>query len=270
MTDFEIYKQALSRFEESQTQLKYKKNTCNHYSVIMERGTMICTDCGEEMDKGFMGKDWNLSQNNTRFSMDPTRVQIRKIESRDISKDVENLGFSEKIISTANEIYTQVTKGKIYRGNSRKSIVFACIFHAYKLSGRPQSHEKLIKIFGLTKKISLRGLKHINLHAPKDSPVRTTYITPENLVEEIMEKFDASEQQKEEVFSLYKKIKNKSSMLNRSRPLSTAAGLVFYWICLTQKPITLKCFTESVPLSELTVNKISKEISHVLGTTGAF
>ena len=43
------------------------------------------------------------------------------------------MGFSDKIISKANKLYDEVTSGNIYRGNSRKAIVFACIFHAYKL-----------------------------------------------------------------------------------------------------------------------------------------
>ena len=176
------------------------------------------------------------------------------------------MGFSDKIISEANKIYFKVTQGKIFRGNSRKAIVFACIFHSYKLSGKPQSHEKLIGIFKLDRKAGLKGLKHVNLHAPKNSQIRTTYITPINLVEEIMEKFSATKEQKQEVIKLYHMIKNKSSRLNRSRPQSVASGLVYFWICSKNKDITLKQFTKKVSLSELTVNKIAKEISEVIGS----
>ena len=176
------------------------------------------------------------------------------------------MGFSDKIVNEANKIYFQVTKGQIFRGNSRKAIVFASIFHAYKLSGKPQSHEKLIDVFHLNRKIGLKGLKHVNLYAPKNSTIRTTYITPINLVEEIMEKFSATVDQKQEVIELYHQIKNKSSRLNRSRPQSVASGIVYYWICLNKKDITLKQFTKKVSLSELTINKIAKEISDVVGT----
>ena len=62
-------------------------------------------------------------------------------------KDVENMGFSDKVVSLANDLYSQVTKEKIYRGNSRKAIVFACIFHAYKIMGKPQSCENLQSVF---------------------------------------------------------------------------------------------------------------------------
>ena len=42
---------------------------------------------------------------------------------------MSNMGFSDRIIEKANRIYDDVANGKIYRGNSRKAIIFACIFH---------------------------------------------------------------------------------------------------------------------------------------------
>ena len=243
-------------------------NSCLHLNIANETGIDVCIDCGEEITKKIQNtKEWRYyGQSDTRHSSDPNRVQIRKSDERSIYKDVENMGFSDKIVSEANKIYFQVTQGQIFRGNSRKSIVFACIFHAYKLSGKPQSHEKLINVFNLNRKTGLKGLKHVNLCAPKNSNIRITYITPINLVEEIMEKFSATAEQKKEVVELYHQIKNKSSRLNRSRPQSVAAGLVYFWIRNKQKDITLKQFTKKVSLSELTVNKIAKEISDVIGT----
>jgi len=236
--------------------------------MTTEKGIDVCTDCGEEITKKIQHtKEWRYyGQADSRHSSDPNRVQIRKSEERTIYKDVENMGFSDKIVSEANKIYFQVTQGQIFRGNSRKSIVFACIFHSYKLSGKPQSHEKLIDVFNLNRKTGLKGLKHVNLYAPKNSSIRTTYITPINLVEEIMDKFNATPEQKIEVTKLYNQIKNKSSRLNRSRPQSVSSGLIYYWICTQKKGITLKQFTKKVSLSELTVNKIAKEIADVLGT----
>lgn len=243
-------------------------NKCTHEETALEKGIIICINCGEEITKKIQHtKEWRYySQSDNRHSSDPNRVQIRKSDERNIDKDVENMGFSDKIIREANKIYFQVTGDRIYRGNSRKAIVFACIFHSYKLTGKPQSHERLINVFDLNRKTGLKGLKHVNLHAPKNSSIRTTYITPVNLIEEIMNKFQATQEQKTEVVELYNKIKNKSSRLNRSRPQSVSAGLIYYYIRLKNKNITLKQFTKKVSLSELTVNKIAKEIGEVLGT----
>lgn len=241
--------------------------SCEHENLTEERNITICMDCGEEIQSRINhDKEWRQYGQDTlnKNPADPARGQKRKVEERSIFKDVETLGFSEKIVAKANKIYSQVTKGKIFRGNSRKAIVFACIFHAYKMEKKPQSHDKLIKIFNLNRKTGLRGLKFVNLYAPKDSKIRTTYIGPSDIVAEVMETFSATEEQKEEVFQLYEQIRNKSSRLNRSRPLSVGAGLVYYWIKTKKKDITLKEFAKKVSLSELTINKIAKEISEVI------
>ena len=240
---------------------------CLHKNIVNENGANVCYDCGKEIEKTiFQDKEWRYygTSDNKRTS-DPNRVHIRKIDDRNIFKDVENMKFSDKIVSLANQIYIQVTRGQIYRGNSRKSIIFACIFHSLKISGKPQSHEKLMKIFDLNKKTGLRGLKIVNLNAPKDSIIHTTYITPANIIEDIMDKFEATIDQKTEVLYLYDKIKNKSSKINRSRPGSIASGIVYFWVSLKNINVSIKDFAKKVELSELTIIKISKEISEILG-----
>ena len=272
MTDFDLFNEALHEYKKKDISLDIKKidlnkeEECLHLNFLNEKGNDICIDCGEEINKKIQNtKEWRYyGHNDNKTSSDPNRVQIRKSDERNIYKDVENMGFSEKIISDANKIYFQVTQGQIFRGNSRKSIIFACIFHTYKLTGKPQSYEKLINIFNLNRKVSLKGLKHVNLYAPKNSNIRTTYITPINLIEEIMDKFSATTDHKKEVIELYNNIKNKSSRLNRARPQSVASGLVYFWICEKEKDITLKQFIKKVSLSELTITKISKEISEIL------
>jgi len=281
MTDFLLLEKALSKYEKQHKKLTIRapseesppgkapigeeEDTCEHINTINEKGICICVDCGEEIkDMIISDKEWGYYNQEGKSSFDTSRVQMRKTEERTIFKDVESLGFSESIVVKANKIYAQVTKGKIFRGDSRRSIVFACIFHAFKLSGKPQSHDRLIGIFNLDKKIGLKGLKYVNLYAPKDSKIRTAYITPVNLVEEILEQFSVSKEQKKEVLDLYELIRNRSSKLNRSRPLSVGAGLVFYWTKIKNKGITLKEFAQKVMLSEMTINKVAKEIAEVM------
>lgn len=268
--DFSLFDKLDSEFKQGNNE--FIEELCEHKNTIIEGGIELCVDCGEEIEGNiFFDKEWRYyGASDSRHTSDPNRCQARKIEEKTIHKDVEGMGFGDSIISVANKIYIDVTEvtdeesQRIFRGNSRKSIVFACIFHAYKLSGSPQSVESLIPIFNINKKAALKGLKFVSRNAPKQSPVRTTYITPINLVEEIMDKFSASRDQKNEVIDLYKKINNKSSRLNRSRPQSVASGLTYYWICKKNKNISIKEFVKKVGLSELTVNKISKEISDIL------
>lgn len=288
MTDFELFNKALSEYSKEENNntinLESLHNNlptlgsihnnsipcCNHENTTVENGILSCLDCGEEINRTITHeKEWRYyGPTDGRHSSDPNRVQLRKVEERNINKDVENMGFSETIISKADEIYNQVTRGQIYRGNSRKAIVFACIFHAYKIAGKHQTPENLIKLFGLNRKNGLKGLKIVNVNAPKDSQIHTTFITPEHLVHDIMDKFRATQAQKEEVIDLYDRVKNRSSKLNRSRPQSVAAALTYYWICKKKIDISLKEFAKKVDLSELTINKNAKEVAIVLDTPG--
>nr|QBK85362.1 MAG: transcription initiation factor IIB [Iridovirus LCIVAC01] len=272
MSEFKLFDEVLHdynnlRLSDKDISQEIEKS-CPHENVIDENGGKLCTECGIELQKNVsLEKEWRYyGANDTKHTSDPNRCHMRKIEERSIVKDVETYGFGPKVVARADIYYKEVTGGKIYRGNSRKSIVFACIFHAYKTLNKPQTCENLIKIFGLERKAGLNGLKHVNLHAPKDSPIRTTYITAENLIEDVMKKFNANKEQVSDVTTLYSRIKNRSTILNRSRPLSVAAGLVYYYTLLTKKDIPIKKFTEKVKLSELTVNKIAKEISKILKT----
>lgn len=277
MTDFLLFENALNTYTQ-----KINENSnflinkefinsieCSHAIVTNDKGVVACIDCGKELEKNiYNAPEWRYyQQSDNKHTSDPNRVLIRKMEDRSIFKDVENMGFGDKIVSLANQIYLQVTKGQIYRGNSRKALIFASIFHSFKLQGKPQSHEKLIKIFELSRKISLKGLKLVNLNIPRDSPIHTTYITPINLIEDIMDKFSANEEQKKDVTDIYNKIKNKSSQLNRSRPSSISAGIIWYWISKMHIDISLKDFASKIDLSELTISKIAKEVANILGVT---
>lgn len=237
-----------------------EKNTiCNHSNIIYDRDIEICTDCGEELSK--------LVQDDIKFTSDPNNIQIRKIEERTIFKDVETLGFNEKIVCIANDLYTYVTGDKIFRGDSRKGIVFACIFYSFKKCDNPQSYDKLIRLFNLTKKVGSKGIKHVNLHIPKNFDLNSS-ISVNTIITEIMQKFNANSSQIDEVITLYDKIKNKSSQLNRCRPQSLASALVFYWISKRNNDsnISIKKFIEIVNLSEMTINKIIKEINILLAS----
>lgn len=288
MTDFDLFEKALTEYGiqedieknekalldygiqediiDIEKSIKIEFVLCTHSNFSNEGSIIYCTDCGEEIEKNiYQDKEWRYyGQTDNKRTSDPNRVIPRKFEDRNIYKDVENMGFSDKIIHLANQIYTQVTKGQIFRGNSRRAIIFGCIFHSFKLLGKPQSHDKLIKIFELNRKIGLKGLKYINLNASKDSLIHTTYITPENLIDDIMDKFKATTEQKKEVIELYNKIKNKSSKINRARPQSVSASITYFWVCYKGLDISLKDFAKKAELSELTIDRLSKEISEVL------
>ena len=262
-SDFDLFDEFLS-----EKTLENDSSQCKHLNASLSGYISVCLDCGEEMSKNVsQDKEWRYyGQSDTKHSSDPNRCQMRRVEEdKNIFKDVEGMGFKDNIITIANDKYLEVTHDKIHRGNTRKAIIFACIFLAFKENKNPQSCEPLITIFDIDRKTGLRGLKIVNLGLSKKKSCVNTHITPANLVSDIMNEFSASNDQKQEVVELYHKIKGKSTKINRSRPQSVAAGLTYFWIRANNKNITLKEFSEKVKLSELTVAKVSKEIGNILG-----
>ena len=245
---------------------KVEETGCRHENQIVEGANTICTDCGMMMNKDLsFEKEWRYyGMMDTKHSSDPNRCNMRRSEDKTIYKDVEKLGFSDKVVSFANTIYEQVTQHKIFRGNTRKGIIFACIFHAYKANDNPQSCERLIEIFEIDRKVALKGLKFVNLNAPKDSAFRNFQISTEHLIQEIMQKFHATQHHIQAVLSIYEYIRDKSSLLNRSRPQSVACGLVRFYIARKNPDISMEYFRTKIHLSELTISRIVKEIGRLL------
>ena len=270
MTEFDIFTEALDILKENTVVCPSEEidlEKCQHLKTINDKNVLYCSDCGEQIyiEKNF-DKEWRYYGNkDTKNYSNPARVHMRKNDDKNIYKDVENMGFDENIVDLANTIYHQVTKDKIKRGKSRKSIVFACVFEAYKLKNNPQTYETILNSFCISKKSGLAGINQVNLHISKELKSKTTYITPKHLIKSIIFKFKgATTEQFEQVSRIYDKIKNRNTKINRARPQSVAAGIVFYWIQKNKKNITLKDFTSMVNLSELTVKNMAKLIEEII------
>lgn len=272
MSDFDNLFQALDKIKLRMPPDKVSRVrvSCSHSSITNVDDLSICEDCGEEINRILShDKEWRYyGSNDSKHTSDPNRVQTRKIEERTIFKDVENMGLCDKIIDDANKLYVKVTKDGIYRGNTRRGIVFACVYMMYNINKNHQDHDKLIETFKINRKIALKGLRHVTRNASKES-IKIS-ITPNDLITQIMNSFKATDEQKNQVMELYEKIKNKSSKLNRSRPQSVASGLIYYWIKMMNVLINLKDFAEQTKLSELTIVNIAKEISVILETDNIF
>jgi transcription initiation factor TFIIIB Brf1 subunit/transcription initiation factor TFIIB len=178
---------------------------------------------------------------------------------------VDKYGISPKIINIANDIYEKVTQNKIFRGKTRKGIIFACVYHAYSLQNTPQSCAHLIKIFEINQKIALKGLKFVNLNSEINSNIHNKdTITTKHLIRETLKEFNATDEQIIEAYELYDKLENRSSLLNRSRPQSVASGIVQYYISRKNPEFSMDYFRKKVKLSELTLTRITKEIETIL------
>jgi len=264
MSEFDLFDQIIGGDEDNEIDLEIsesedshkveKISDCQHLNQIRDKSTVTCMDCGECMYKIYNQQRDYKSQRTRNIT-----------EDKNIFKDVESIKFSENIVQIANSLYVQVTNDKIFRGNARKGIISACIFHAFKIIGKPQIYKKIIQLFNITKKVGLKGLKFVSIHAPKDSVIFKTQITPVTFIEYYMEELKAQDTDIYLVKNIYSKIENiRNKKLNRSRPQSVASGVVYYWILINGKNITLKTFSKITELSELTIAKLEKDIRQIL------
>mgnify|MGYP001345120387 CR=1 FL=1 len=240
------------------------KKKCKHKNINDKNN--CCEDCGMQLDKELpYDKEWRYYGHfDNRNVNDPSRCHFRKNEDKNIYNDISSLSLPDNIVKEANKLYMHVVKDRIYRGNTRKSIIFACIFYAYKKYENPQSCDTLTKLFNITKRDGLKGLKIVNLNTDNKIIKKSTYITPINIIREIMSQFDAHKEDIDSVIDLYNKIQGKSEVLSRARPQSVAAGLIRYYIIKDDRKITMENFKEKVNLSDLTINRIVREITRII------
>lgn len=246
-----------------------KNIKCQHLNFCESGESILCTECGEELGKNVVyDKEYRYyGHTDTKFKSDPSRCKARKIIDKTIFADVEGIIFNDNVVKIANSIYLDITEGEIKRGNSRKALVFASIYIAYMIIGKLQVCDELAKQFNISKKEALKGYKTlmIKLNVLQNKGLKFIRpIAPIDLVEDIMNNFEGTDFQKKEIKELYIKIDNKSELINRSRPRSVAAGLVYYWIVENRKHISLKEFAKIVELSEMTITKIILEIEQII------
>lgn len=239
---------------------------CTHENTCVDSNVVICVLCGFEIENvQTFEREWRNYQSERT---NPTRCIARKVDGLVIMKDLESMGLGEHIISIANDLYIQTTKGKIKRGkSSRKAIIAACLFHAYKRVGTPKSCDmmrEIMKDTKLDKSDFLHGIKQVALNLDKSENVHTTYITPVDIIREMMTLLNASKDKCDCAIDLFKKVEMHTKLFRESRPQSVAAGVVFHYIEQTDPgSLPIKQFAKKVKISELTVNKIRAEITRI-------
>lgn len=269
---------------ETECKLKEERRYfCLHQNKFNDMNNVICCDCGQmltskltyEQDVRYYGAT------DSKFHVDPTRTNMRKPQIKGIFKEISKFGFNNHIMTDATILYNEITgvhsdNKKIFRSSKRKGIIFACVYVAHNRLSKI-SCEHLMDIFEISQSIALSGLKYLNttikpsllneyqneLHQEDESSSKDSVI---NLIEELMLKFQASDIQIDEIKDLYEIIKKKSSLLNRSRPISVASGLVKYYILKKNPNYSNDSLKKKIKLSELTLSRIMKEIDQTVSS----
>jgi transcription initiation factor TFIIIB Brf1 subunit/transcription initiation factor TFIIB len=265
---FEIFEEYNQTDIEIENTFSYNSSECPHEILIKEGGQLLCSDCGIELWKVLSyDKDWRSGTN------DPSRCYTRKFDDKNIFIDVEKFNFPLHVTNLANTIYEIVSKEKIYRGNTRRCLIFASIYHAINIEGGDMSItyscDFLRSLFELDRKSALKGLRIVSMCSRQLTgfDVKTKYVTAIEFINEYVSKYithlskEELDTHKKSIIGLSEQLKTKNkNILGKSRPQSVAISLIYRHF---QHDIVLKDFCKKVNLSENTVLKLVKEIDRI-------
>lgn len=244
--------------------------TCVHPNTTLDDlGVCTCDDCGVEVKKTALSDSKMYTATDNRSLGDGNRCWAPKKKLKSIRDDLKGLGFSDAIVNETYSIFRLVTKDGIFRVDKRKSILLACLQEAHKNLKCPVSLESLLEKMPIGAGNITIGMRLLETKIKKYDLERSrvTYTSPVDSIQDLLSKWDSDSKTIEEIIRLYHKIDDKSSLLNRSRAKSVAAGLIYYYALATKRTnIKLKEFSKKVELSESTITKLAKEISAILST----
>lgn len=89
-----------------------------------------------------------------------------------IRKEIDFLNLSNDVVELTNDLFLQTCEKRIHRGQFRKSIICACLFHALLLRKCPQNFDVVMKWFKLNNHFANKGFNLVKL---KISSVRFLY-----------------------------------------------------------------------------------------------
>jgi transcription initiation factor TFIIIB Brf1 subunit/transcription initiation factor TFIIB len=224
---------------------------CSHKETVQEQNMILCNKCGLQ-----------LGSVDDEIEVKLDGYQFKKCQDKSIAKDLEEYNLHPDVIRLADKYYNSVTNGVIKRGKLRIGIMFACVFQAYKDLGKPQTADKLQKLFGITRKNVSKGLTYFCLGQPERSTVE--YITARHFIPQVFEKLNIRMDIINGCYELFDQIENKSSLLNRSNPQSVSKAVVFYYLRKMNNNMDLTSYSEKVQLSETTINRICNTIDTIL------
>lgn len=250
------------------------KEECRHENKIEELN--ICKDCGLEISAiiNVNEAEWRYyGADDSHHSSDPSRVHLRKNEEKSIFNDLKKSRIPETIKKKMNETYLTLTKGNILRGDKRKGLIFAIAFYIYRQSDeeKQKTKQELLEMMpGIPESAVSEGIAEYTKRMKKNKiPIEfKRYVRAEDYINELMEGFDASKEHKMKVKEVCASIHNKSSILNAAGPRSVATAVLWYY--MKQRGTELECskYAEKVGLSNLTIQKYTKEIEKVLKMLG--
>ncbi len=183
------------------------KDLCVHSNTETNECTIICKDCGMEINtKLSEDQEWRYyGSSDTRYNKDPSRIHIKKIERKNIFKDLDKYSFPDYVKQKTNDLYIKLVGNDILRGHSRVGLIFCCVSDVYKSMNNRKTTDELNDVFDLPKKIISEGTKIFKIRKKllgKKSPDELkifsnnkspAHVLPSAFIPRIMDVFNANE-----------------------------------------------------------------------------
>jgi transcription initiation factor TFIIIB Brf1 subunit/transcription initiation factor TFIIB len=240
-------------------------NDCDHEVSFLENGVAICNKCYCEVNNLDHESEWKCYKGFSAVrchTKGPVKGSIKTIFS---DLKIPNSVVNEAIISKTEEKYKNIVGDSTVRGDKRKGIVAACLYHVFHDQGDFRTIKDLEILFSLNKEKISAGMKAYHAKFPES---RTQNIKPVSLIEKTMKQVGISADKYSHIVEIANNIENRDSVINRSSPQSVAPSIVYYYLCLCPEykkliDMTKSKFASRVDLSEITITKIVKKINEI-------
>lgn len=232
--------------------------SCPHSNCFDDGGMRVCVDCGVEVSK-----EVPATRDNAHL-FDLQRCSFISHTENTLTRElyrITELTHHERELS--EEIYNTCApkSSDTSRRHRRDDVLIASVYYACKILKHPRSCEDLIKMFNTTRRRALKGIKFVNSVIPKELIVRAQQISPMDIIGEMLRHFHISDQKVVYIQQICQSIYRESPLFLRSRPQSVAAGVIWFWVVnFSPASISIEEFTEKIGMSELTIQKIARDI----------
>jgi transcription initiation factor TFIIIB Brf1 subunit/transcription initiation factor TFIIB len=206
----------------------------------------------------------------TRFFDDATApLSTDHKAAKSIRKELDLLVLSEAVKDLADRIYAEKVGTNTYRSNVRQEVKFNCLFEAFKQLGIYKDPCEIAKMLKIKRKGMSRGILRCSFLCTGKETTQTMAITAVHLVPEMLTRngveFDSSHI--EDIARIHDYAKERSELLNRSKPQSIASSLVYFYLRKKDKDrkINKADLAKNCGVSAMTISKLDAELEEILG-----
>jgi transcription initiation factor TFIIB len=167
------------------------------------------------------------------------------------------------IIQESKVLYKHISTQKISRGNNRKGIIAATVYHACKIKNVPRSTNEIAKIFDIKISIMTKGMKQFYDMYNTNNNKSITCKKPTQPIDYI-ERFISQLECPSNVCELSKTIAIKAKeekLTNQNTPPSMAVGCIYLACQILNFPCNKKNMAKKCAISEVTINKCYKKLN---------